>query len=863
MTKILKNYTIIPPWLYVKRNADRQLFTIIEEMGRPGYVLVSRQMGKTNLMLNAKRELEGSDVVFVYVDLSSQFETPRDCFRNIIDIAVNTHLVQFESITSIITAERTSKGTQPPNTEHEAELLMLLRCHHGKIVIVLDEIDALTSTSYSDQIFAQIRSVYFAGRTNYSEFSRLTYVLSGVAEPSNIIKDKNKSPFNIGDKIYLDDFTYGELLSLVNKLGVVFPLSITEKIYEMTSGHPRMSWDLCSKLEDIYLETGVINDDDVVKAIHLLYTKSYDHAPIDHIRDLVQNNYEIRKAVRCLINGENNLSDNIKTTLYLAGIIKSDFNTNQNFSIKNKIILSCLSNEWLDSIDILNKSYFNLASEQEILGKYKEAINYYKLYIVNFISNDVASKGIVYTAIGNCYMAIEDYCNALKYFILSNEEKSTKVSGYYNGNLFRIGLTYLRQGEYDKSAEIFDELRNNDRIEDNLKYRATLNYSSVMLQINYEEHKKSVLELLTDLAEKVLLDENIETELLSEVLILTYYYIARIYSSLDEREMAIDYYFKAIKSSPPKFRPYIYLCIIRIMVDVDSKLELLAKSTEVIIQNNITQSIAQYTGDESLAFMYLDEEIILEHLMICYEHDLTVLTDHLSSYYLNNINKNADSYILFKALLEQSVKQRNFRSTIAIANKFIHLLENMPNYDGYELLSSYRLLANINYKFKTNQFNDTQKYIELFEVNGNFGREVVYEDILTFVTAVIYYRKHQQYTDALKTCKIIAKYFDTCSDEIRINFASIFYFIASISDHLNNKIQAIEYARRTINISNHYDVEHCRIMDIQRLDEIRDHCNDIIRRCSQKEPIIVSSKIGRNDRCYCGSGLKYKKCHGK
>jgi len=22
-------------------------------------------------------------------------------------------------------------------------------------------------------------------------------------------------------------------------------------------------------------------------------------------------------------------------------------------------------------------------------------------------------------------------------------------------------------------------------------------------------------------------------------------------------------------------------------------------------------------------------------------------------------------------------------------------------------------------------------------------------------------------------------------------------------------------------------------------------------------------KLGRNDPCYCGSGLKYKKCHGK
>jgi preprotein translocase subunit SecA len=25
----------------------------------------------------------------------------------------------------------------------------------------------------------------------------------------------------------------------------------------------------------------------------------------------------------------------------------------------------------------------------------------------------------------------------------------------------------------------------------------------------------------------------------------------------------------------------------------------------------------------------------------------------------------------------------------------------------------------------------------------------------------------------------------------------------------------------------------------------------------------LGAKLGRNDPCYCGSGLKYKKCHGR
>ena len=32
---------------------------------------------------------------------------------------------------------------------------------------------------------------------------------------------------------------------------------------------------------------------------------------------------------------------------------------------------------------------------------------------------------------------------------------------------------------------------------------------------------------------------------------------------------------------------------------------------------------------------------------------------------------------------------------------------------------------------------------------------------------------------------------------------------------------------------------------------------------SKPEPVTVGEKIGRNDPCPCGSGKKYKTCHGK
>ena len=35
------------------------------------------------------------------------------------------------------------------------------------------------------------------------------------------------------------------------------------------------------------------------------------------------------------------------------------------------------------------------------------------------------------------------------------------------------------------------------------------------------------------------------------------------------------------------------------------------------------------------------------------------------------------------------------------------------------------------------------------------------------------------------------------------------------------------------------------------------------QQAGKRKPVVVEDKVGRNDPCPCGSGKKYKKCHGK
>src|SRR3954452_19790098 len=89
MPRSLRPTTIIPPNLYVERAADRQLDNIIEQMGRPGYVLVARQMGKTNLLINMKRNRQAKGDVVHYFDLSTRFDDARALFRYFIDTIIS------------------------------------------------------------------------------------------------------------------------------------------------------------------------------------------------------------------------------------------------------------------------------------------------------------------------------------------------------------------------------------------------------------------------------------------------------------------------------------------------------------------------------------------------------------------------------------------------------------------------------------------------------------------------------------------------------------------------------------------------------------------------------------------------------
>ena len=351
--KILRSLTIVPPELYVEREADRQVERILSDMGRPGYVLVARQMGKTNLLLNAKRRHNGNGELFVYLDASNPFPDIRSFFRNIVDLALELADTQVSEIGSRIVAARHSAALLP-HKEHEFELRTLIGAGLRKLVICLDEIDALTRSAYSDQVFSFIRSVYFSGRSNYSEFSTLTYLLSGVAEPADIIKNKDISPFNIGEKIFLDDFSEPEFREFIDRAKLRLSEPAIARIHEWVHGYPRMCWDVCSELEERLATGAEIDPLAVDSVIKKLYFSDVDSPPVDNIKRIAEDNGEVRDSLMAIHYGRSEtLTDQARTRLYLAGATRMSLAAKA-VGFKNRVLEEALSESFLRALSEKN-----------------------------------------------------------------------------------------------------------------------------------------------------------------------------------------------------------------------------------------------------------------------------------------------------------------------------------------------------------------------------------------------------------------------------------------------------------------------------------------------------------------------------
>jgi DNA-binding SARP family transcriptional activator len=108
------------------------------------------------------------------------------------------------------------------------------------LVWALDEIDLLFLRSYSSEVFALFRSWHNERALDPDgPWARLTLCISYATEAHLFITDLNQSPFNVGTRLGLDDFTPTQVSDLARRHGGLLPQNEDlERFLLLVGGHP-------------------------------------------------------------------------------------------------------------------------------------------------------------------------------------------------------------------------------------------------------------------------------------------------------------------------------------------------------------------------------------------------------------------------------------------------------------------------------------------------------------------------------------------------------------------------------------------------------------------------------------------------
>jgi class 3 adenylate cyclase len=223
---------------YVVRHTDAEFQEAIER--RDSIVLVkgARQMGKTSLLARGLQRAREAGATVFQIDFQMLNQAHLASAEALFLTLAEAIADQFDLE---VLPEQVWDTRRGPNINLQRYLRReVLGKISTPIVWGLDEVDRLFTCEFGSEVFGLFRSWHNARSLEPTgPWSRLTLAIAYATEAHLFITDVNQSPFNVGTRLTLDDFTLEQVADLNGRYGR--PLRSDAEVgrfYRLVSGQP-------------------------------------------------------------------------------------------------------------------------------------------------------------------------------------------------------------------------------------------------------------------------------------------------------------------------------------------------------------------------------------------------------------------------------------------------------------------------------------------------------------------------------------------------------------------------------------------------------------------------------------------------
>ncbi len=295
---------------YIRRVADLDAERAIERGESVVLVQGPRQVGKSSLLarlLSYARERGVSTVLNDFQAIGQSQLADEERLYRTLAFSVASQLRQ------PLDLQAAWNPWLGPNMNLDSILGGLLEKAEEPVCWAMDEADGLFGRPYANDFFGLLRSWHNRRALDPAgPWSKLTLVLSYAAQAHVFITDVNQSPFNVGVRLALQDFSRAEVEDLAGRYGLS-GAEVVDAAHSVAEGHPFLTRRALA-----YLSQGG-------KASDLAATCALEDGPFgDHLRWLqgsLISDDEVLGQVRNLLMGQPIADQRARYRLLASGVI--------------------------------------------------------------------------------------------------------------------------------------------------------------------------------------------------------------------------------------------------------------------------------------------------------------------------------------------------------------------------------------------------------------------------------------------------------------------------------------------------------------------------------------------------------------